>query len=54
MENVNDMKLRELAVENVGGMKFGERENTEKIPKIPTLPTTIDPLATPRLGLGND
>ena len=30
-------------------MKLGKRENLEKTPKILTLPTTIVPLATPRL-----
>ena len=38
-------------MESVGGMKFRKRENPEKNPKIPILPTT-DPLAVPRLELG--
>ena len=36
---------------NVGEMKLGKRENLDKTPKIPTLPTIVL-LATPKLEIG--
>ena len=49
----NAIKLGRGESSKVDRMKFGKRKKTSrKTPKIQTVPTTIDPLATPRHVLG--
>ena len=48
----SDMTRGDGRVENDDGMKLEQQENSHKNPKIPTLITTITPLATPRVELG--
>ena len=52
MRLIIELKLEEGAVKNAGGMKLENWRTARKPPKIPTLLTTIEFRATPKLELG--